>query len=74
MKNHHPPIKLELGKIYRNLAGQNVVIVYASECGQVFRDEIGMSYYPNGEYRNCERTSWDLYKEMQPANPEDLND
>lgn len=58
-------MKLEVGKTYKNLAGQLVTIVRCSEDGYLFYDykenePKGFAYLANGEYLNCDRTSWDL--------------
>ena len=62
---------LKVGKTYRNCAGHEIKIVSAGTTdpiwGTLFRDSDGVAYYQNGEYFNCERTSWDLVSMVEEA-------
>ena len=61
-------IKLEVGKTYTNLSGHQIKIVRVSSDGRIFYDSPegvrGLSYFANGELVNCDRTSWDLVREI----------
>lgn len=58
-------ILLEVGKTYLNLVGGRITIVSVSSDGSIFKDAEGIPYFKNGGYYNCDRTSWDLWKEAE---------